>query len=262
VALGLLAAPGSTVATDPGVTAAAATTDAGERWRPGLELARDYAADRAGTIGFAVRTERRLYRSDAYRSFRSASVVKAMLMVAYLNHPSVRSRPMREADRVLLEPMVRWSDNAAASRVRDFVDNGALIQLARRVGMGRFAVAPSWGDSQVTAAGQTKLFLGIDRYVVRRHRRAALRLLATIVPEQRWGIGRVRPPAWRLYFKGGWGDGSGAVDHQVALLRRGDRRIALAIMTADNPSHAYGKQTLEGVARRLLRGLRADSIPR
>lgn len=246
----------------PAAPAASAATEAGEPWRPGLEQARAFAATRAGTIGFAVRTQRHLYRSDAYRGFRSASVVKAMLMVAYLNHSSVRSRPLTQADRSLLEPMVRWSSNTAASQVRDFVGNGALEHLARRVGMGRFAVAPSWGDSQVTAAGQTKLFLHIDRYVVRRHRRTALRLLATIVPEQRWGIGRLRLRPWSLHFKGGWGDGSGAVDHQVALLRGGDRRIAVAVLTADNPSHAYGKQTLEGVARRLLRGLRAQSIPR
>lgn len=233
-----------------------------ERWRPGLEQARAYAATRAGTISFAVRTRRHLYRSDAYRTFPSASVVKAMLMVAYLDHPDVRGRSLTAADRALLDPMVRWSSNAAATRVRDFVGNGALTGLARRAGMARFAVAPSWGSTQITAAGQTKLFMRIDRYVVRRHRRVALRLLATIVPEQRWGIGRLRLGPWRLGFKGGWGDGSGGVDHQVALLRRGRRRFSVAILTAGNPSHAYGQQTLEGVSRRLLRGLRADSAPR
>ena len=121
VAVALLAAPAVSVA-----------TEAGEPWRPGLEHARAFAATRAGTISFAVRTERRLYRSDAYRGFRSASVVKAMLMVAYLNHESVRTRPLTKADRALLEPMVRWSNNAAASQVRNFVGNGALLHLARR----------------------------------------------------------------------------------------------------------------------------------
>jgi hypothetical protein len=82
-------------------------------------------------------------------------------------------------------------------------------------------------------------------------------LLRTIVPEQRWGIARARPSNWKLYFKGGWGSGTGAVDHQVAQLRRGELRVAVAIMTTGNPSHAYGKATLEGVARRLLKGLNA-----
>lgn len=239
-----------------------ATGAESERWRPGLEAARAYVATRAGTISFAVRTRRRLYRSDAYRTYPSASVVKAMLMVAYLNHPSVRGRRLHGGDRALLDPMVRWSDNTAASDVRNFVGNGALEQLAARVGMGRFASAPSWGSTQITAAGQSKLFLRVDRYVVPRHRDTALRLLRTVIPDQRWGIARAPRPGWRLHFKGGWGDGDGEVDHQIALLRRGKRRVAVAILTSGNPSHAYGQQTLEGVARRLLRGLGPRSLPR
>ena len=41
----------------------------------------------------------------------------------------------------------------------------------------------------------------------------------------------------------------------MALLRRGDERIAIAVLTANNGSHAAGKATLEGVFRRLLEGL-------
>lgn len=244
------------------VPSSSADGPSAQRWRPGLEPARAYAATRAGTISFALRTRRRLYRSDAYRSYSSVSVVKAMLMVAYLNHSSVRDRPLHDGDRALLDPMIRWSDNAAATQIRDFVGDGALEHLARRVGMHRFATYPIWGGTQITAAGQTKLFLRIDRYVVRRHRKTALRLLGSIVPEQRWGIARVQPRGWALYFKGGWGAGTGAVDHQVALLRRGHRRLSLAILTVGSPSHAYGTETLEGVARRLLRGLGRRSMPR
>ena len=88
-----------------------------------------------------------------------------------------------------------------------------------------------------------------------RHRGVALRLLRSIVREQRWGIARVAPREWSLYFKGGWGSGAGSVDHQVALLRRGEERVAVAITTTANGSHAAGKRTLRGVAARLLRGL-------
>lgn len=93
------------------------------------------------------------------------------------------------------------------------------------------------------------------RYVPRRHWDFAKRLLGNIVPRQRWGIARAKPDGWRLCFKGGWGSGSGAVDHQVAFLTNDGRRIGVAILTEDNPSHDYGKETLDGVARRLLRGL-------
>jgi hypothetical protein len=231
-------------------------------WQPHLREARHYAEHRLGDVSFAVRTERRLYGLDAWRPVPAASVLKAMLLVAYLRQPDVRGRALRRGDLALLAPMVRWSDNVCASRVRDIVGNGALVGLARRVHMRFFAPAAIWGLSRIDAADQTRFFLHLERFVPRRHRRTALRLLRTVVPPQRWGIARARPRGWALYFKGGWGSGSGAVDHQVALLRRGGRRLSLAVMTTGNPSHAYAKETLRGVAARLLRGLRPDSSPR
>ena len=227
-----------------------------------MRAAARYADARAGDVTFALRTGRRLYGHHATRSVRSASVVKAMLMVAYLRRRSVRARALHRGDMRLLTPMIRWSNNRTASRIRDIVGNGALVRLARRARMRRFRPAPIWGDSLICAADQTRFFLRLDRHVPRRHRETALRLLGSIVRSQRWGIARAAPRDWELYFKGGWGDGRGEVDHQVALLRRGRQRLALAITTAANPSHAYGKETLRGVAARLLRGLRADSEPR
>jgi beta-lactamase class A len=220
-------------------------------------MARRYAEQRAGEVSFAVSTERHLFGVDVRRTVPSASVLKAMLLVAYLRQPGVRSRPLRKPDRDLLAPMIRWSDNVAATRVRDSVGNDGLVRLARRVGMRAFVPAAVWGMSRIDAADQARFFLRIDRYVPRRHRAMALRLLSSIVPSQRWGIAQVRPPGWALYFKGGWGSGSGAVDHQVALLRRGKQRVSVAILTTNSPSHEYGKETLRGVAARLLKGLDA-----
>ena len=73
-------------------------------------------------------------------------------------------------------------------------------------------------------------------------------------------MGQTIPHGWTLHFKGGWGSGSGAVDHQVGLLRRGDDRVSIAVMTVNNPSHAYGKATLKAVSRRLMRGLEPQAI--
>jgi len=195
------------------------------------------------------------YRSNA--TGPSASVLKAMLLVAYLDHPSVRSRALRDADRRLISPMVRRSDNPTATRIRSFVGARRLTRLARRAGMGRFSPAPTraWGQSRISAADQARFFLRIDRYVVARHRATAMRLLRRVVPSQRWGVGQVAPRGWRLYFKGGWGSGTGAVDHQVALLERGRARVAIAVLTTAQGTHAYGKESLRGVFKRLVRGL-------
>jgi Beta-lactamase enzyme family len=213
-------------------------------------------------VTFAVRTPRRLFGRGVNRVVPSASVLKAMLLVAYLRRRSVRHRALRHADMRLLSPMIRRSDNAAASTVDRIVGNGALWGLAARAHMHRFHPESPWGLSHIDASDQARFFFRIDRLVPSRHRRTAMRLLSGIVPSQRWGVGRVRPRGWALYFKGGWGSGTGWVDHQVALLRRGRRRFALAILITHSPSHAYGKRTLRGVAARLVRGLRPSSVPR
>jgi hypothetical protein len=227
-----------------------------------VHAASKYAQGRAGQVTFAVKTPRRLYGRGVARTVPSASVLKAMLLVAYLRRHSVRHRGLRAADRRLLVPMIRRSDDASASVVRQIVGDRGLNGLARRAHMRRFRPASPWGLSRIDASDQARFFFRIDRLVPRRHRRTALRLLGSIVPSQRWGIGRERPRGWALYFKGGWGSGTGWVDHQVALLRRGRRRFSVAILITNSPSHAYGKQTLRGVAARLLRGLRRSSVPR
>ena len=88
-------------------------------WTPGLRAANAYADTRAGTVAFAVRTDRRLWGRDLDRPVQSASVVKALLLVAYLRDPSVRSRALRRDERQLLSPMVRWSNNRKAAEVVD-----------------------------------------------------------------------------------------------------------------------------------------------
>ena len=237
--------------------AAAATALAGgsaPAWRPAIAAAERFASHRHGTIAFAVRTRRRSWRWHATTTFPSASVVKAMLLVAYVDLRSVRARRLSADERILLGSMIRRSDNDAASRVFEVVGTEGLSALAERAGMRRFTPTAYWGFSRIDADDQARFFLRIDRLTVRRHRAYAMLLLRTITPAQRWGIARVRPSGWRLYFKGGWGD-TGWVDHQVALLTRGDKRVSVAILTYRGGSHAYGKATLRGIASRLLRGL-------
>jgi beta-lactamase class A len=229
-------------------------------WTPHIARAAQWAKARQGSITFAVRTEDHLWGRRLDRQVPAASVFKAMLLVTYLRQSGVRHRALTDGDRALLRPMIRRSDNVAATRVRDIVGNAAVVRLAHKAGMTRFVVAQVWGLSRITARDQTKFFLHIERLLPKRHRAYALELLRTIVPSQRWGMARVIPAGWTLYFKGGWGSGTGAVDHQVGLLARGEERVAIAVLTVNSPSHDYGKATLRGVSRRLLAGLAGVSL--
>jgi hypothetical protein len=225
-------------------------------WRPNVRAAVAYARRRQGDIAFAVRTPGAFYAFRPDHREWSASVLKAMLLVAYLDRPSVASRELGIHDKVLLSPMITRSDNDAADTVDSIVGAGGLRALARRVGMTEFTpVEPIWGESEISPRDQTRFFLHIEDDIVARHRAYAMRLLAGIVPSQRWGIGQVAPHGWKLYFKGGWGSGTGLIDNQVALLRRGCSRVSIAVLSMHVGSHEYGKQTLRGIFARLLRGL-------
>jgi Beta-lactamase enzyme family len=224
-------------------------------WHPHMLAAIGYTDTRIGDVAFAVRTDHRFYGYRPNHNEWSASVVKAMLLVTYLNEPGVRNRNLNIDDKQFLTPMITESDNIAAQHVFDTVGQPALRALAGRVGMTHFATSPIWGETEITAADQTRFFLHIDSFIPARHRAYAMSLLSGIVPSQRWGIGEVAPKGWRLYFKGGWGYGTGLLDHQVALLVRGCARVSIAVLTMHDGSHAYGKDTLKGIFARLLRGL-------
>jgi hypothetical protein len=221
-------------------------------WQPDMRSAIAYARSRVGDIAFAVRTDDRFWGYRANHVEWSASVVKAMLMVAYLDQPSVAHRVLSRYDRSLLWPMITESDNNAADQVYVTVGPGALYALARRIGLASFSTQSVWGKTTITASGQTKFFLHIDRYVAPLHRAYAMLLLSSIVSYERWGIGEVAPKGWTVYFKGGWGSGTGLLDHQVALLKRGCARVSIAVLSMYDGSHPYGKATLRGIFKRLL----------
>jgi hypothetical protein len=239
-----------------GLAAPAAVAAPPPAWRPDVSAARDWAAQRTGDVSFALRTERRGWSWRGATTYRSASVVKAMLLVAYLRRPEVRRRGLTGSERALLDPMIRYSDNGAADAINARVGVGGIAAIARRAGMRHFSAYPVWGGSSIAAVDQARFFLRIDRLVPRRHRDYAMRLLRGIVSTQRWGIARAVPDGWRIAFKGGWGRGvTREVNHQAALLTNARLRVSIAVLTADNPSHAYGAASQQGVAARLLRGL-------
>ena len=123
-------------------------------WRAHVREAEAYAATRAGTVSFGVRTRHGLRGVGVERTMPSASVVKAMLLVAYLRQAGVRGRRLRPDGRALLGPMIRRSDNAAASRVCNVVGTGGLARLARRSHMRRFHATRPWGLSTIDVTNE------------------------------------------------------------------------------------------------------------
>ena len=214
----------------------------------GIQVAQRFARRRGGTVGFAVAVPgRRIRGVNLNHRFFSASVVKAMLALAV-----VRAAPRRDltaGERALLRPMITVSDNDAASAVYARVGRDALLRIARAAGMTRFDVGFNWADALLTAHDQARLFMRIDRLAPRRHRAYLRGLLGSIVSWQRWGIAPVAEErGFHIMFKGGWRTG---IFHQVALLERDGRRMAVAVLTSGT-DQGYGRETQAGIASRVL----------
>ena len=219
-----------------------------------LRDARAFAESRLGVVSFAVTdTSGRLRCYRCRAKYVAASVVKAMLLVAYLDRLAEQSRALTPAHRDQLNAMIRVSDNASATDIYLHVGRAGLVRLGRQAGMRDFEMQNGWATARITAADQARFFASIDELVSPEHRAYAARVLASVVTSQAWGIPDTSRPAWITLFKGGWRKTvRGELVHQVARLQRGDAVMAIAILTDGNPRSAYGRATIRGISRRLL----------
>ena len=223
-----------------------------------VDAARELAASAYGTVSFAVVDAGggvRGYEEDA--TFSSASASKSLLLAAELRRLRDEKEPLDEYTRSLLEPMITYSDNDAASAIYARVGDGGMEEVAERAGMRSFGVDPGfWGGAQLTAADLGRFWFGLDRNLVGPHERYAKRLLASITSTQRWGIPEGVGHRWSVYFKGGWRPAmegtTGSVTHQAGLLQHDSgRRVAIAVLTDLAPgSTSY--EVIEGITKRLL----------
>ena len=227
-------------------------------WAKRVKAAERFADARAGRISFAVVDEDgAMHASHPDRVHNSASVVKVLFMLALLREPGVRHDDLTRSEKALLEPMIQRSDNQTATAVYSRVGEGALYGLARDIGLDHFTTQPTWGLTTITAGSQARFFSRIQGFIPRRHREYAMHLLENIVPSQRWGIPPVAPRGWELHFKGGWSGRPSWRVNQVMLLRKPPRSFSVAILTREQPSKAYGQDSIQGVAKRLLDGYNA-----
>jgi beta-lactamase class A len=219
-----------------------------------LETAKLFAARRAGRVSFAVvDTSGALACYRCRSSYHSASIVKAMLLVSYLHQVSRSGEPLPADHEAYLESMIRRSDNDAATAIYAHVGDKGLSELAAQAQMADFRVSGSWGSAQITAADQARFFADLDVLTASEYRDLVLALLTSISQEQSWGIPEAARPEWQTFFKGGWlTHEDGSLVHQVARLSKNGSAMTIAVLTDGNPNDEYGRETIRGIADRLL----------
>jgi hypothetical protein len=218
-----------------------------------ISAAARYLEGRAGRTSFAVLDSAgRLSGLRVSEHFETASVVKVMMLVAFLQMRSAEHRGLSMADRALLYPMIHISDNDAASAVYAIVGSAAVSRVARESGMTAYAPGVGWwAYAQTSAADQARFFFALGHLIPAKFYPYARGLLAGIEPSQSWGVPPVARPSWQVFFKTGALPERGLFN-EVARLERHGITFTVAVFTDSDPSMSYGEQTIEGVAAALL----------
>jgi hypothetical protein len=218
--------------------------------------AKRYLSGRAGRTAMAViDSEGRLSGVHEHWTFITGSVVKAMLLVAYLRMLDERGQhTVDSGSNSFLYPMINVSDNSAATQTWSIVGDGRLYAVAHLAGMTEFSISGIWANAQLSAADQAKFFFKMDSLIPKEFVGYARYLLSTIAGYESWGIPAIaRPLGYQVFFKGGWrGTSLGQLVHQIGRLEGHHHTFSLAVMTDGDPDMNYGIDTIQGVTGVLL----------
>jgi beta-lactamase class A len=222
-----------------------------------------YLAGRQGRVSVAYFDARTgVYHALENGPHLTASLVKVSLLEAVLDRAARQRRELTAAERRLVEPMIRVSDNAAAETLWVSLGGPAtLLDLDRR--LGTRATTPDanpgrWGQTRTTALDQVTLVqrLAYPTPLLRpADQRYGLGLMRTVDPAQRWGVSAGVPePSW-VAVKNGWLPlRTGWQVNSVGHVRGGGRDYVVAVLT-NSPGLQYGITTISGVSRILWKSL-------
>ena len=225
------------------------------------DAANRIAQARTGVVSYAaIGPDGTRVGFEPERQFYSASVSKAMLLVAELRRLDGEGLPLDKATRSTLERMITVSDNDAADAIYGRVGDQGLKEVAELSGMSGFAGdVGHWSNVKITAGDMALFMSQLDELLDLPHGDEGSRMLGSVVSSQAWGIPQAAPDGASVRFKGGWRPtDSGQLVHQAARIDVGGDSYSLAVLSDGNPDQAYGQETVRLVAAELLRGANAS----
>jgi hypothetical protein len=229
-----------------------------EKLWPSDDLAADavrIAKSREGTVSFAAfGPGGAMVDFEPNRQFFSASVSKAMLLVAELRRLRREEARLDAHTQELLRQMITLSDNDAADEIYERVGDPGLNEVAEIARMTDFGGnVGHWSNVKLTAADLARFMDGLDGLLDLPHGKAGSEMLSGVIPAQSWGIPQAAPVGARVRFKGGWRPSeSGQLVHQVARIDVDGESYSIAVLTDGNPNQPYGEETIRRIATELL----------
>ena len=204
--------------------------------------------------------------------FKSASVVKATILAALLRKAHAAHRSLTASEKSLAWSMITVSDNNAATALWKDVGRTALQKFLGLAKMNRTVLGPGgyWGLTLLTARDETALLwllLKPNTVLTTGARDYELSLMANVTPSQRWGTPAGTPTGYKVHVKNGWAplDAPFWNVNSIGAFTHGTKTYSIVVLTAGNPSMAYGITTIENVAITIHHDLHSElaaAVPR
>ncbi len=190
------------------------------------------------------------------RHFYSASVVKVTILAALLRKLQAGHRRLSPAQAGLAAQMITESSNTAASALWAQDGRRALRRFLYLARMRHTVLGPGgyWGLTQITAQDELRLLRVLTSAgpVLSRPARAYIRrLMARVIPGQRWGTPAGVRPGVVVHVKNGWLPlpSYGWRINSLGIFSRPHTSYMIVVLTKNNPTMAYGVATIQAAAR-------------
>ena len=190
-------------------------------------------------------------------SFTTASIVKADILAVLLLQRQQAGASIGAASRQLAARMIEDSDNAAASALWRAAGAGPGLQAGNAVlGLEQTVPGPGgyWGLTTTTVADQLRLLAVLTS--ARSPLSAAARgyelsLMRDVEAGQNWGVTKAASTGTRPAVKNGWlpvGPRGLWVINSIGVIRHAGHKLALAVLSAGNPSQSAGISLVQAAA--------------
>lgn len=200
--------------------------------------------------------------------FYSASVIKVTILSALLRKIGGVGG-LTATERSLATQMITQSSNDAATALWNQVGMTSMQAFLTAAGMSHTRLSTSWGLTRITPSDELRLLqlLSVTGPVLGPYARGyVLRLMADVVPGERWGVSAGAGAGVTVHIKNGWLPYPAAADWNVnslGVFTGTGFSYQMAVLTAPaagGQSEAYGIKTVQqaaGIINRGLAGLRA-----
>jgi len=243
--------------------AAASSASCSSSSHPALaaRIGRDIAAARRGrvsTVAVAVDDPGLglVCWLNRFSSFDSASVIKVTILAALLRKAEDQHRHLTATEAARARAMITRSDNDAATALWAELGRSYLQHFLDVAGMRHTWLGPGddWGLTQITANDQVavlQLLLYGNTVLDPASRSYALKLMAAVIPAQRWGVPAGAPTGLTVHVKNGWLPLAthGWRIHSIGCFTGHGNSYSIVVLTQDNPTMAYGIATIEAIAQ-------------